>query len=205
MIESNINGIFPTPIYISKLDRELTPLELKFVDKSKNDFYKNDGNITSNNNYILNEKPFANIKKELDLRVKDYFNKVISPANSITPYITQSWLNYTETNQYHHKHAHPNSLVSGVFYINCHEEHDKIKFFNDNYKTIKLEVKDWNMWNSESWWFSVKTGDIILFPSSLTHMVETKQGDNTRISLAFNVFIKGTVGNNKQLTELHLS
>jgi uncharacterized protein (TIGR02466 family) len=205
MIESNINGIFPTPIYISKLDRELTPLELKFVDKNKKDFYKNDGNITSNNNYILNEKPFINIKKELDLRVQDYFDKVISPANNITPYITQSWLNYTETNQYHHKHAHPNSLVSGVFYINCHEEHDKIKFFNDIYKTIRLEIKDWNLWNSETWWFSVKTGDIILFPSSLTHMVETKQGDNTRISLAFNVFIKGTVGNNKNLTELHLS
>jgi uncharacterized protein (TIGR02466 family) len=204
MIESNINGIFPTPIYISKLNRELTPLELKFVDKSKKDFYKNDGNITSNNNYILNEKPFANIKKELDLRVQDYFDKVISPSNNITPYITQSWLNYTETNQYHHKHAHPNSLVSGVFYINCHEEHDKIKFFNDNYKTIKLEIKDWNLYNSESWWFSVKTGDVILFPSSLTHMVETKQGDNTRISLAFNVFIKGTVGNNKNLTELIL-
>ena len=48
----------------------------------------------------------------------------------------------------------------------------------------------------------MKTGDVILFPSSLTHMVETKQGDNTRISLAFNVFIKGTVGNNKNLTEL---
>jgi uncharacterized protein (TIGR02466 family) len=204
MIESNINGIFPTPIYISKLNRELTPLELKFVDKNKKDFYKNDGNITSNNNYIINEKPFANIKKELNLRVQDYFDKVISPANKITPYITQSWLNYTETNQYHHKHAHPNSLVSGVFYINCHEEHDKIKFFNDNYKTIKLEVRDWNIWNSESWWFSVKTGDVILFPSSLTHMVETKEGTNTRISLAFNVFIKGTVGNNKSLTELIL-
>jgi uncharacterized protein (TIGR02466 family) len=201
-VEASINGIFPTPIYISKIHKELTPLELKFVDKNKKDFYKNDGNITSNNNYILNEKPFANIKKELDLRVQDYFDKVISPVNNITPYITQSWLNYTETNQYHHKHAHPNSLVSGVFYINCHEEHDKIKFFNDNYKTIKPEVKDYNIWNSESWWFPVKTGDVILFPSSLTHMVETKQGDNTRISLAFNVFIKGTVGNNKNLTEL---
>ena len=203
-MEANINGIFPTPIYISKLNRELTNKELLFIDKTKLDVYKNEGNTTSNNNYILNEKTFANIKKELDLRVQDYFDKVISPANTITPYITQSWLNYTETNQYHHKHAHPNSLVSGVFYINCHEQHDKIKFFNDNYKTIKPEIKDWNIWNSESWWFPVKTGDIILFPSSLTHMVETKQGTNTRISLAFNVFIKGTVGNNKSLTELIL-
>jgi uncharacterized protein (TIGR02466 family) len=203
-MEATINGVFPTPIYITKIYRELTKKELSFIDKSKLDTYNNEGNTTSNDNYILNNNEFKNLKEELNLKVQDYFNKIICPANTITPYITQSWLNYTETNQYHHKHAHPNSLVSGVFYINCHEEHDKIKFFNDNYKTIKLEVKDWNIWNSESWWFSVKTGDVILFPSSLTHMVETKQGDNTRISLAFNVFIKGTVGNNKNLTELTL-
>ena len=203
-MEATINSIFPTPIYISKLNRDFTPLELKFVDKSKKNFTKNDGNITSKNNYILNEKPFENIKKELDLRVKDYFKKVISSTEKITPYITQSWLNYTETNQFHHKHAHPNSLISGVFYINCHEELDKIKFFDDKYKTIKLETKDWNLYNSESWWFTVKTGDIIMFPSSLTHMVETKEGTNTRISLAFNVFVKGTLGDNTALTELIL-
>ena len=203
-MEENIHGIFPTAVYISKLDRELTPLELKFVDKHKKDFYKNDGNITSNNNYILNEEPFANIKKEIDKRVQNYCNKVLSITEGVTPYITQSWLNYTETNQYHHKHAHPNSLVSGVFYINCHKELDKIKFFKESNKTIKPGIKDWNLYNSETWWFTVKTGDIIMFPSSLTHMVETKEGTNTRISLAFNVFVKGTIGNNKNLTELIL-
>ena len=204
-METTINGIFPTPIYISKINRELTIKELSFIDKIKLDTFNNEGNTTSNDNYILNNKAFKNLKEELDLKIQDYFDKVILPSDNITPYVTQSWLNYTETNQYHHKHAHPNSLVSGVFYINCHEEHDKIKFFNDKYKTIKLEIKEYNIWNSESWWFSVKTGDVILFPSSLTHMVESKQGDNTRISLAFNVFIKGTVGNNKNLSELHLS
>ena len=35
-------------------------------------------------------------------------------------------------------------------------------------------------------------------------MMKTKQGDNTRISLAFNVFIKGTISKNKDLTELIL-
>jgi len=204
MIEATINGIFPTPVYMSKLDRELTSKELSFIDNTKLDTYNNEGNKTSNENYILNNEEFKSLKEELNARVQDYFDKVISPSNNITPYITQSWLNYTETNQYHHKHQHPNSLISGVFYINCNEEHDKIKFFNDKYSTIKPEVKDWNIWNSDTWWFSVKTGDVILFPSSLTHMVETKQGTNTRISLAFNVFIKGTVGNNKNLTELKL-
>jgi len=204
MITSKIHGIFPTPIYISKLEREFSKKELSFIDVTKENVYKNDGNTTSTDNYILNHKTFKNLKEELNLKIQDYFDKIVSPANNITPYITQSWLNYTETNQYHHKHTHPNSLVSGVLYINCNEEFDKIKFFNENYKTIKTEVKDWNIWNSETWWFSVKTGDLIMFPSSLTHMVETKQGDNTRISLAFNVFIKGTLGMNKSLTELIL-
>jgi uncharacterized protein (TIGR02466 family) len=202
MIESTVNGIFPTPVYMSKLDRDLTKKELSFIDKSKLDLHNNEGNKTSNDNYILNQKVFSKLKEDLDLRVQDYFKKVLSTTDAVTPYITQSWLNYTETKQYHHKHQHPNSLVSGVFYVNCHEELDKIKFFNDTYKTIKPEIKDWNLYNSESWWFTVKTGDIILFPSSLTHMVENKEGTNTRISLAFNVFIKGTIGNNKSLTEL---
>jgi uncharacterized protein (TIGR02466 family) len=203
-VEATINGIFPTPIYISKLNRKLTNKEVLFIDKTKLDVYKNEGNTTSNDNYILNHKAFKDLKTDLDLKVKDYFQKVLSPTDAITPYITQSWLNYTETNQYHHKHQHPNSLVSGVFYINCDEKFDKIKFFKEDYKTIKPEIKQWNLWNSESWWFSVKTRDIILFPSSLTHMVENKEGTNTRISLAFNVFIKGTVGVNKSLTELML-
>jgi hypothetical protein len=51
-VEAIINSIFPTPIYISKIDRILTHLELNFINKHKKDFYKNEGNITSNNNYI---------------------------------------------------------------------------------------------------------------------------------------------------------
>jgi hypothetical protein len=91
------------------------------------------GNITSNDNYVLNEKPFLNLKNELDLKVKEYFDKIICPSNKVKPYITQSWLNYTKRNQYHHKHQHPNSLVSGVFYINADEKLDKIKFFKEHY------------------------------------------------------------------------
>jgi hypothetical protein len=52
--------------------------------------------------------------------------------------------------------------------------------------------------------FPVKTGSILLFPSSTTHRVEIKKGLNTRISLAFNVFIKGTIGDKKSLTELKI-
>jgi uncharacterized protein (TIGR02466 family) len=204
MKEPIIHSLFPTPVFFSSLERKLTPLETKFLNKKEKDTYNNEGNITSNDNYVLNEKPFLNLKNELDLKVKEYFDKIICPSNKVKPYITQSWLNYTKRNQYHHKHQHPNSLVSGVFYINADEKLDKIKFFKEDYQPIKLEIKEYNLFNSQSWWFTVKTGDIVLFPSSLTHMVETKDGDNVRTSLAFNVFVEGKIGDNKGLTELIL-
>lgn len=199
-----VNGIFPTPVYISKLERKFTSAELKFIKKSKLKIFPNQGNISSDDTYILNAKPFNSLKKELNKIIKDYFDNIISPSNNIKPYITQSWLNYTETDQYHHKHSHQNSIVSGVLYINADKEKDKIMFFKEEHNTIEPEIKNYNIWNSESWWFPVETGEVVLFPSSLNHMVETKKRTSTRISLSFNTFIKGMVGNNKRLTELIL-
>ena len=205
MRESIIQNLFPIPIYMSNIDRTFTKQELQFVDNQKNKCSKNSGNINTKDNYILNRKEFKNIKKFLDECCKDYLEKIISTKNNIELYITQSWLNYTEENQYHHTHVHPNSVVSGVLYFDCDKENDKIKFTNPvGYQQIKPEVKDFNIWNSETWWFALETGQLVMFPSSTTHQVETKKGTNTRISLAFNTFYKGTIGSNSNLTELIL-
>jgi len=205
MKESSIVGIFPTPIYITNLNRNFSKKEINFINKTKSYTYKNEGNTTSKNTYILNNLIFKKLKQEINLTIKDYFNKIIVTKNNITPYITQSWLNYTETNQHHHKHEHPNSFLSGVLYINAVKEYDKIFFYKkDKYRMINPVVEQWNVYNSNLWWFPVETGQLILFPSSLTHSVETKKGNNTRISLAFNTFVKGTIGNNIELTELML-
>ena len=205
MKNSTIQNLFPTPIYMANMNRPFTKQELQFVEKQKNHCVKNEGNINTKDNYILNRKEFKNIKKFLDQCCKDYLEKIISPKNNIELYITQSWLNYTEENQYHHIHSHPNSVVSGVLYFNCDKENDKIKFTNPkSYEQIKPETKDFNMWNSETWWFSVENGELIMFPSSTKHQVDTKKGTNTRISLAFNTFYKGTIGSNLDLTELIL-
>ena len=199
-----IHGLFPTPVSIEKLKKKFTKKEYEFVKKSKINLTKNVGNSTSNENYILNRKVFSNLKKELSEKVNNYFYNTLFISNKVSPYITQSWLNYTEKNQYHHKHSHPNSILSGVLYINANKENDKIKFFKSETKTIKFSVENYNIWNSENWWFPVETGCLFLFPSSLSHMVESKQGTNTRISLSFNTFVKGNLGDKKQLTELIL-
>jgi uncharacterized protein (TIGR02466 family) len=200
-----IENLFPTPIYMLNIDRTFTKQELQFVDNQKNKCTNNQGNINTKDNYILNRKEFKNIKKFLDKHCKDYLDTIICPKNNIELYITQSWLNYTEENQYHHIHAHPNSVVSGVLYFDCDKENDKILFSsNKGYQQIKPEIKDFNIWNSETWWFALETGQLVMFPSSTTHQVDTKKGTNTRVSLAFNTFYKGTIGSNSNLTELIL-
>ena len=205
MKEPIIENLFPTPIYMSNIDRPFTKQELQFVDNQKNKCSKNLGNINTKDNYILNRKEFKNIKKFIDKSCQDYLEKIISPKNNIELYITQSWLNYTEESEYHHTHEHPNSVVSGVLYFDCNKENDKIKFTNPRgYQQIKPEIDQYNIWNSHTWWFALETGQLVMFPSSTTHQVDTKQGNNTRISLAFNTFYKGTIGSNSNLTELIL-
>ena len=202
-----INNIFPIPIYTTKIDRGFTKQELQFVTEQKKHCTNNQGNINTKDNYILNRKEFKNIKKFLDKHCKEYLNTVICPKNNIELYITQSWLNYTEANQYHHKHEHPNSVVSGVLYFDSDIKNDKILFSHSKgYQQISPETdkEKFNLWNSGTWFFPVETGNLFMFPSSTTHQVETKKGNNTRISLAFNTFYKGSVGSNTELTELIL-
>jgi uncharacterized protein (TIGR02466 family) len=203
-MKSKIIGLFPKAVYVSELDREFTSKELFFVNETKLNSRKLEGNISSNDTYILNNEIFKEIKMELELRIKDYFNKIICPVDNFKPYITQSWLNYTEINQFHHKHNHSNSIVSGVLYINSDEKFDSIKFFKTEYEQILPQVKEWNCWNANSTEIKVKSGYIILFPSSLIHMVENKKGTNSRISLAFNVFVKGELGEQYTLNKLVL-
>ena len=202
-IEVRVTGIFPVPIYQTTLSRELSTEENNFLnnlEKTKNAY-----NFNSKNNYVLDEKPLASLKEDLFLRVEDYFQKIVTPKNNITPYITQSWVNWTKAGEEHHKHAHSNSLFSGVLYIDAVKEFDSIVFFKKHtYESLSIEPTEYHLFNSDSWNFKINTGDIILFPSSLGHAVESKIGDNLRTSLSFNTFIKGTIGKKNSLTELKL-
>jgi uncharacterized protein (TIGR02466 family) len=197
-----IENLFPTPIGLYKLDRDLTGKEIDFIKGQET--RPNAGNVTSKNNFMLRHKSMTKLRDFIETSLTDYFATVHNPKNKVGLRITQSWCNYTEPGQYHHKHAHPNSFVSGVFYPQANQETDKIYFYRAGYQQIKFPPEKWNIWNSESWWFPVGTGDLILFPSSLEHMVETVKGEQTRISLSFNTFPVGSIGEEVDLTGLQI-
>ena len=197
----NLYSIFPTAVAKFELGREYTTEETAFVDSQET--HKNQGNTTSNDRYVLRHDTMANLKAFVEASVGEYLRSIYAPKNEVSLRVTQSWLNYCKPGEWHHKHAHPNSFISGVFYLQTTAE-DKIYFYRDGYQQIKMPSENWNVWNSESWWFEAPQGRLILFPSSLTHMVETVKGENTRISLSFNTFPVGHVGDDKSLTGLYL-
>ena len=198
-----IHQLFPEPVYFSNLDRALTKTELKTIAQYKEKTTNNQGNVRTKDSHILEHKTFKNLKKDLNKKIINYFNEVICSSNSIIPHITQSWINYTKENQFHPKHNHSNSLVSGIFYVSADKKVDSITFskvYQDD--RIRLNIAKYNIFNASSCTFPVETGDILLFKSSLPHAVDIKKGTNIRISLSFNVFLKGTIGNKEELTEL---
>jgi uncharacterized protein (TIGR02466 family) len=200
----NLMALFPKPVSQNELNRPFSDDELAFFDDYRNKCHKNAGNRITDDTYILHHPEMANLAKDILSAIDYYVANVLMPVDGLTPYITQSWLNFTEPGEYHHRHKHPNSIISGVLYINADPKKDKIQFFDDHKSEIQVKIKNYTTFNSGSWWLDVKTGDLLLFPSTLTHMVETTESKETRISMAFNVFMSGILGDAKELTELKI-
>jgi hypothetical protein len=200
-----IELLFPTPIMFNNMDRKFTAEEIAFIDKHSDlkMVHKNpSGNATTINTYVLNEPEMKSLHDICLAQVKSYIDLVIKPKYKVEPFITQSWINYNNKGESHRKHQHPNSFLSGVLYISANPTEDKITFHKGEYKQIYIPSDSFDIMNSDSWWFNVDEGKITIFPSNIAHHVEDVVTDETRISLAFNTFLKGTLGENRALTEL---
>ena len=201
-----INGIFPTPVYGAVDIKQITKLELDFVEKQKSKIRKNDGNTATLDTYVLEQVVFKDLKNILEQHLEEYLKEVICPLEeNIKIYITQSWLNYTTVHQHHHIHSHGNSLLSGVFYFKADKKFDHIFFRRSSQPSLlSITSKEPNIYNIMDCKISVDKAMLLIFPSSLLHYVGTKEDDNERVSLSFNTFVKGNIGHPRSLTQLNL-
>lgn len=202
-----IHSLFPTPVYENNLPRHFTKQEIEYALECQKFYTLNEGNTTSCNNYVLEEDPMSDIKNFILFCLREYMNEIITPHFDVDIRITQSWFNYTNPGQFHHKHTHPNSFVSGVFYFNADPNKDKIRFYNSKGSyTYNLDIPTDHPsdYYSESTWLNNKPGKLVIFPSKLEHSVSVTESHDTRISLAFNTFLIGDIGDERSLTGLRL-
>ena len=197
-----IYNLFPQPVGMYHLARDLTHDEIDFIKGQAT--RQNQNNRMSVDNHVLNHQDLSVLREFIESKLREYLETVHAPNTEIKLQITQSWINYTEPGQTHHTHNHPNSFVSGVFYPQADKSKDKIHFHRRDYQQIRFSPKSWNAWNSEFWWFDVGTGDLLLFPGGLDHSVWPVESDRTRISLSFNTFPMGNIGEEISLTALRI-
>jgi uncharacterized protein (TIGR02466 family) len=122
---------------------------------------------------------------------------------------TQSWCvkhDIGET-QSLRSHRHPNSIISGAYYVSATENSSELQISKDeptgNYPYIVYEKEVDRPWLQDSVSFSVKTGRLILFPSNTNHTVHNKAVANEgRCVLAFNTWFDEPIGNELKYTKL---
>jgi uncharacterized protein (TIGR02466 family) len=195
-----IYAAFPTPIVVYSIDKILTE-EIFYVNRLPR--VANSGNMRSKENYILRNPELKRIADFAEQCLNDFLHEIYCPSTDVSAYITQAWANYTNRGQNHHAHKHPNSFLSGVFYISVTPE-DKIVFIKDSPPAIQMATNVENEWNSTMMPFTVRPGELVIFPSSLMHMVNRATTNDTRVSIAFNSYLRGTIGDAAQLQELIL-
>ena len=159
-------------------------------------------NRQSEETFVLDKPELSNIREFIEEKIKKYVKNIMASDDTLV--ITQSWLNKSGKGESHHEHVHPNSMISGVWFPQIHEQMPPIQFRGGHQRDVALSTKQFNTFNSATFMLPMKRGELLLFPSNLSHSVPVNQGEEERISLSFNTWPKGNMGDKKSLTYLPL-
>jgi len=197
----NLHLLFPTPILVV----ETTSF---FEDHHKiiqEDYESNTDNINvSKDKFLLNK--FPQLKNWILDQVHQYAVNTMACDSKFN--ITQSWSILSNKNL--HFHQHPNSIISGAYYIDADNNSSEIKFLKPYiHGQIKWKT-DINLYKEQDWlWdgvsFKPKTGTLILFPSYLNHGVTTNNLESNRCVLSFNTWFKDSIGSIEELNFLQIN
>jgi len=201
--------LFPVPILICPYPVDYNK-ELEWIRNSECRKENKGGDVgsvihynrQSEDTFVLDRPELANIRAFIEAKLHQYVTQIMASTDKLV--ITQSWLNKNKKGESHHEHQHPNSLISGVWYPQIHEQMPPIQFRHKGQRDVSLQTQQYNTFNSATFMLPMKKGELILFPSNLSHSVPANQGEEERISLSFNTWAKGSLGDIKSLTYLPL-
>ena len=208
-MQDELLSLFPTPVLIAQYplpyEKELEYIrelpcrrENKGGDAGNTIHY----NRQSEDTFVLDNPLLSNIKAFIESKIYKFAKEVMNSNSDMV--ITQSWINKSGKGESHHEHVHPKSMVSGVWYPVINEQLPPIQFRSKAQRDVSLQCEKFNNFNSATFLLPMKMGELILFPSNLTHSVPANQSETERISLSFNTWCKGSLGDINSLTYLPL-
>tara|TARA_E500000075_G_C6848237_1_gene248641 strand:- start:92 stop:721 length:630 start_codon:yes stop_codon:yes gene_type:complete len=193
--------VFPTPVQIYKYEDSIEK-ELKHVEGIEWKQQVANANFKTKDSYLTKHEQLKDLTSFFKECIDDYCNTIINSEQRLV--ITQLWGNRNPKGSKHHEHVHPNSIISGVFYLRQDPKLPPIQFSKSNQDSMKLDPRKYNSYNAETFLLPCTSGELILFPSNLRHSVPVNQGDEERISLSFNTFSIDALGSEESLTHLDI-
>ena len=109
--------------------------------------------------------------------------------------ITDMWANVLKNNEHHPVHTHSNNFLSGTYYLQSDKGASIV--FHDPRPAADVLVprkKETTLNNSSLLSYASKQNRAVIFPSLLAHWVQQYKSNHKRISIAWNIQIKGQVG-----------
>ena len=196
---SIITPIFATPLYKEFWDDRDQLDELrKYIEE---DVEFDDGQSKSTD--IISEEKFFTLKKFFYRCLTDYLRNIYCTENNLK--ITQSWVNLSRKGDAHRIHHHPNSVISGVFYVSSEEYSPPIQFYRPDILPYQFDFNSLNEYTSDRFSHHPQMGVLLLFPSHVLHFVEQNNEETDRVSISFNTTLDGVCGNERSLTLSSLS
>ncbi len=103
--------------------------------------------------------------------------------------ITGCWANSNASGASHAMHSHPNSFLSGIYYVSTHPGADSVNFHDPRPQTgiIRPPVTELTSQNTDQVVVTVSDGMLLMFPSYLAHSVAPNESDKLRVSISFNM------------------
>jgi uncharacterized protein (TIGR02466 family) len=204
-MQHDLMNMFATPLYRANLGRPFTEEELKFFREALADCVESISNFSTRDKNVLNNPALQGLRDTLQQHLDEYFKTIYNTSNKVSLKITQSWLTLSRQGESHHAHTHPNSVASGVLYINL-AENDGISFHrNEDNLWHELLPAEENYFNAKRYFINTAVGDILLFPSHVRHGVREVSDPIERVSLSFNSFFEGELGNKEFATAVKIS
>ena len=164
-------------------------------------------NFISRDSYVLDDPKLKKMKASFQSCVDHYCYEILKMDKHHKFYITQSSMNYNHKGTGHHFHFHPNSIISSVYYLQVPKVGAPITFYHSKQQSLfpqfEFNYKEWNEFNSMSWWIPAIENSLLLFPSTLRHGVNDNTSDTPRISMSFNVWAEN-LGEPENLNEIKL-
>jgi uncharacterized protein (TIGR02466 family) len=104
--------------------------------------------------------------------------------------VESMWININHPYSYNSNHIHPNSYISGVYYVKVPENSGNLVLRHPSNLisifTPSDVIKQFNTMNSSKWNIIPNDGDLVMFPSWIEHEVTQNISGEDRISFAFN-------------------